>query len=136
MPSDSPLEFFIDRSLGRHIVSGALREAGATVHPMAEVYGERVGQGLADTESLHDAGTNGWVVLMKDDKIRYRPAELKALMAAGVRAFCVTNANLGGRATAERLVTQLPKISEIATELAGPHIYGVYADGVRPLWPK
>jgi hypothetical protein len=68
----------------------------------AEVNGERVGQGLADTEWLHDAGTRGWVVLMKDDKIRYRPAELEALMAAGVCAFCVTNANLGGRATAER----------------------------------
>jgi hypothetical protein len=109
LPSDSPLEFFIDRSLGRRIVTGALREAGATVHPMAEVYGERVGQGLADTEWLHDAGTRGWVVLMKDDKIRCRPAELEALMAVGVRAFCVTNANLDGRATVERLVTQLPK---------------------------
>jgi hypothetical protein len=43
---------------------------------------------LADTEWLRDAGENGWVVLMKDDKIRYRPAELEALTASGVRAFC------------------------------------------------
>jgi hypothetical protein len=134
--SGSPLEFFIDRSLGRHIVPGALRDAGATVHPMAEVYGERVGQGLADTEWLRDAGTNGWVVLMKDGKIRYRPAELEALMAAGVRAFCLTNANLGGRAAAERFAAQLPKINEIAATQEGPYIYGVYADGVRPLWPR
>lgn len=103
---------------------------------MAEVYGERVGQGLADTEWLHDAGANGWVVLMKDDKIRYRPAELQSLIAAGVRAFCLTNANLGGQATAERFVTQLPRISEIAATRAGPYICGVYADGARPLWPK
>lgn len=136
MRSDSPLEFFIDRSLGRLIVPNALRAAGVTVHPMAEVYGERVGQGLADTEWLQDAGANGWVVLMKDDKIRYRPAELQAVIEAGVRAFCLTNANLGGRATAERFVLQLPKISEIAAAQAGPYIYGVYADGVRPLWPK
>jgi hypothetical protein len=136
LPSDSPLEFFIDRSLGRHIVTGALREAGATVHSMAEVYGERVGQGLADTEWLNDAGRLGWVVLMKDDKIRYRPAELQALTAAGVRAFCLTNANLGGQAMAERFVAQLSRISEIAETHAGPYIYGVYADGVRPLWPK
>lgn len=103
---------------------------------MAEVYGERVGQGLADTEWLHDAGTRGWVVLMKDDKIRYRPAELEALMAAGVRTFCLTNANLGGQAMAQRFLRQLPRISEIAAEHAGPYIYGVYADGIRPLWPK
>jgi PIN like domain len=106
LPSGSPLEFFIDRSLGRRIVPGALRDAGATVHPMAQVYGERVGQGLADTEWLHDAGANRWVVLMKDGKIRYRPAELEALMAAGVRAFCLTNANLGGQSMAERFVAQ------------------------------
>ena len=87
MPSDSPLESFIDRSLGRHIVTGVLREAGATVHSMAEVYGERIGQGLADTEWLRNAGTQRWVVLMKDDKIRYRPAELEALTAAGIRVF-------------------------------------------------
>lgn len=103
---------------------------------MAEVYGGRVGQGLADTEWLHDAGTNGWIVLMKDDKIRYRPAELEALMTAGVRAFCLTNANLGGQAMAERFVTQLPRISEIAATQTGTYIYGVYAEGVRPLWPK
>lgn len=103
---------------------------------MAEVYGERVGQGLADTEWLRDAGTHGWVVLMKDDRIRYRPAELDALTTAGVRAFCLTNANLGGQAMADRFVTQLPKITQIAISTAGPYIHGVYADGVRPLWLK
>jgi hypothetical protein len=73
---------------------------------------------------------------MKDDRIRYRPAELGDLTTAGVRAFCLTNANLGGRTMAERFVTRLPQINQIATSLPGPYIYGVYADGVRPLWPK
>jgi hypothetical protein len=73
---------------------------------------------------------------MKDDKIRYRPAELQALTTAGVRAFCLTNANLGGQAMAERFVRQPPKISEIAATQEGPYIYGVHADGVRPLWPR
>jgi hypothetical protein len=103
---------------------------------MADVYGERIGQGLKDTEWLQEAGGKGWVVLMKDDKIRYRPAELDALMAAGVRAFCLTNANLGGRAMAQRFVTQLPRINQIAVSRSGPYIYGVYADDVRPVWPK
>lgn len=114
----------------------ALRGAGAAVHVMAEVYGERMGQGLPDTEWLRDAGDQGWVVLMKDDRIRYRPAELEALTTAGVRAFCLTNANLGGAEMARRFVHQLPKITRIATEQPGPYIYGVYADGVRALWPR
>ena len=37
----------------------ALRAVGAAVHVMADVYGERIGQGLADTEWLRDAGTKG-----------------------------------------------------------------------------
>lgn len=114
----------------------ALRAAGATVHVMADVYGERIGQGLPDTEWLTDAGDKGWVVLMKDDRIRYRPAELEALTTAGVRAFCLTNANLRGAEMARRFVDQLPKITRIATEQAAPYIYGVYAHGVRALWPK
>jgi hypothetical protein len=136
LPSDSPLEFFIDRSLGRHIVPEAVRAAGAVVHVMADVYGERIGQGLADAEWLRDAGDSSWVVLMKDDKIRYRPAELEALTTSGVRAFCLTNANLRGADMAKRFVDQLAKITRIATNGPGPYIYGVYADGVRALWPK
>jgi hypothetical protein len=37
---------------------------------------------------------------------------------------------------AERFVAHLPTISEIAATQIGPYIYGVYADRVRPLWPK
>ena len=133
MPSASPHEFFVDRSLGRHVVPSVLREAGAVVHVMAEVYGERVGQGLADEEWLRDAGEHGWVVLMKDARIRYRPAELQALADHGVRAFCLTNANLRGAQMAARLVANLARIIRIAEQHTGPYIYGVYADGVRPV---
>jgi len=65
-----------------------------------------------------------------------RPTELEALTTVGVRAFCLTNANLRGSEMAQRFVDQLPKITRIATEQRGPYIYGVYADGVRALWPK
>jgi hypothetical protein len=130
-----PPEFFIDRSLGRHAVANALRTAGVIVHTMAEVYGERVGQGLADEDWLGDVGEYGWVVLLKDTKIRYRPAELGAITTHGIRAFCLTNANLRAADQAERLVDNLPEITRLA-EQSGPYIYGVYADGVRRIWPK
>ncbi|MEA2138303.1 MAG: hypothetical protein QOG56_1453 [Solirubrobacteraceae bacterium] len=135
MPSASPPEFFIDRSLGRHVVADALREAGVTVHVMADVYGERIGQGLADEEWLHDAGERDWVVLMKDAKIRYRPAELGVIIDHGLRAFCLTNANLRGAEMAARLVANLPRILRVAQE-PGPYIYGVYGTSVRRLWPR
>jgi hypothetical protein len=87
---DSTLEFFIDRSLGRVVVPAALRAAGFVVHTMADVYGERIGQGLKDETWLRDVGQHGWVVLMKDDATRRRPAERDALIDGGVRAFCLT----------------------------------------------
>ena len=136
MPSASPPELFIDRSLGRHVVANALRDAGAVVHAMADVYGERIGQGLTDEEWLRDAGERGWVVLMKDAKIRYRPAELQVLIDHGLRAFCLTNANLRGVEMAARFVDNLPRIVRVAQQRPGPYIYGVYSDSVRALWPK
>ena len=74
----------------------ALRAAGATAHTMADIYGERMGQGLSDEEWLRDAGRQGWVVLMKDAKVRHRPAQRLAIETYAVRAFVVKNANLTG----------------------------------------
>jgi len=73
---------------------------------------------------------------MKDAKIRYRPAELQVVIDHGLRAFCLTNANLRGVEMAERLVENLARIVRIAELKPGPYIYGVYSDAVRPIWPK
>src|SRR5215207_674068 len=106
---ESP-EFFIDRSLGRRTVPEALRAVGFVVHTMADVYGERIGQDLQDEVWLRDVGARGWVVLMKDDAIRRRPAEREALIAGGVRAFCLTNAQLRGEEQARRFVENRHRI--------------------------
>ncbi|HEY7934077.1 MAG TPA: hypothetical protein VID48_09650 [Solirubrobacteraceae bacterium] len=120
-----PLEFFIDRSLGRRHLAAALDDLGLTVHTMASVYGERVAQGLDDERWLADAGEHGWVVLMKDDAIRRRPAERDALVAARVRAFCLTNAQLRAEQQSARFVENIARIKRQAKN-PGPYIYGVY----------
>src|SRR4051812_18406422 len=100
--SDDPT-FFVDRSLGKSIVSG-LRAAGLQVLSMADVYGEKAAQLLADEVWLRDAGENAWVVLTKDDAIRRRPSERDALTEAAVRVFCLTNRNMRAAAQTERFV--------------------------------
>ncbi len=129
-----PPEFFIDRSLGRRWVAEALRACGLTVHTRAEVYGEQRAQRLPDEVWLHDAGANGWIVLMKDDAIRRRPAEREALTEAGMRAFCLTNARLSGDAQAARFVENRYRILRQSEE-PGPYIYGVYESRLARLWP-
>jgi hypothetical protein len=78
---------------------------------MADVYGERIGQELEDEEWIANAGRRGWIILMKDAKIRCRPVEL------------------------ERIVGNLQRIVH-AAERPGPYIYGIYARELRLLWPK
>lgn len=133
-PKESP-EFFVDRSLGKSIVEG-LRAAGLSARSMAEVYGEKSGPGqlLADEVWLRDAGENNWIVLTKDDAIHRRPAERDALTEAAVRVFCLTNRNMRGAEQTERFVSNRHRILRQARR-PGPYIYGVYAEGLRRLWP-
>jgi hypothetical protein len=123
-------EFFIDRSLGSRHLAEALRVRGQIVHTLSSVYGEQVGQSIVDERWLGDSGAHGWIVLMKDDAIRRRPAEREALIAAGVRAFCLTNAQLRSAEQTDRFVINLDRILQQARK-PGPYIYGVYASGLR-----
>ena len=128
-------EFFIDRSLGRKHLAEALRELGFRVHTLSSVYGEERGQRVSDERWLRDAGRSGWVVLMKDDKIRTRPAERDALEKSGVRAFCLTNAQLGAVEQTSRFTTNINRIVN-RSRTPGPYVYGVYEAGLRRLWPR
>ena len=132
-PKQKPPEFFVDRSLGKSIVEG-LRATGLAVHSMADIYGERRAQLLPDEVWLRDAGKNDWIVLTKDDAIRRRPAERDALTGAAVRVFCLTNRNLRGAEQTERFVSNRHRILRQSRK-SGPYIYGVYAEGLRRLWP-
>jgi hypothetical protein len=91
-----PPEFFVDRSLGRYAVPDAVRAVGYEVHTLASVYGEQEGQSVDDVTWLREAGRRNWVVLLKDDRVRRRPAERDALIDARLRVFCLTNAGLRG----------------------------------------
>lgn|GEM_PF-3028076 len=91
--SQRQLEFFLDRSLGRHRVAHALRAAGWTVRTHHEVFGER-DQEVPDVEWLELCGREGLPVLTKDRRLRYRPAEIEAIRRFAVRAFVLTGGSL------------------------------------------
>src|SRR6266508_5371203 len=101
-----PLVFFIDRSLGRKIVSQALRQSGETV----EIHDDRCAPDAKDEDWLFEVGKRGWIVLTKDDRIRYRVTERTAIVSARVRAFVLTSTQLQGTEMAAAFVTALPRI--------------------------
>jgi len=125
-------DLFLDRSLGRRQVPALLREAGLRLHTLAEVYGVPADQDVADTAWLQLAGQRGWPVLMKDERIRYRPAERAALIAHQVQAFCLTGGNLRAAVMAEQYLAVMDDLAR-ACEARGPFLYAVSASGLRRL---
>jgi PIN like domain len=123
---------FIDRSLGRRQVPNLLRVAGLRLHTLAEVYGIPADETIADVEWLMHAGREGWAVLMKDERIRYRPAERAAVVDHRVRAFCLTSGNLRARDMAGLYLGVLDRIAAACAE-PGPFLYAVSRQGLRQL---
>lgn len=123
-------ELFLDRSLGRRQVPDRLRDEGLRVRTLADVYGIPADQEIADTTWLERAGRAGWLVLMKDERIRYRAVETAALRRYAVRAFCLANGNLTARATADLFLGVMAEILELAAR-PGPFLYVVTTRGLR-----
>ncbi|MBI3370683.1 MAG: hypothetical protein HY017_02850 [Betaproteobacteria bacterium] len=117
--------FFVDRSLGKHVVAQALRAAGARV----EVHDDHFHQGATDVEWLTGAGARDWVVRSKDERIRRDPFERDAFEKARVKAFFLTQQGLAGPEMAEIFVRALPGILRRARHQPGPFIYTVSRGG-------
>jgi hypothetical protein len=67
--------FFIDRSLGVEPIRGALIAEGLAV----EIHDEHFKRDEEDRVWLTAVGQWRWVVLTKDQRLRYRPLEIAAL---------------------------------------------------------
>ena len=123
-------DLFLDRSLGRFKVPALLRVAGLRLTTLSEHYGVPVDAQIADEDWLQLAGSRGWVVLMKDKRIRYRRPELDAVKRHRVRCFCMAAGNLPAGETADRFLRCLPAIVEACRD-AGPFVYMVYENRIR-----
>jgi hypothetical protein len=128
------LTFFVDRSLGRRAVPSALRDAGFDV----VIHDDLFGVDTDDDIWLTEAGARGWIVLMKDDRIRYRPQERAALETARVQAFALTAANMTGEQQAHLLSTHAGRMERFCGEHPGPFVVGVYWERpfLRQLYPR
>jgi len=129
---DALPELFLDRSLGRIKVPQLLRAVGLRLTTLAEHYGVPADERVADADWLAVAGRRGWVVFMKDTRIRYKPAEKAAVRNHAVRCFCLTHQGLPADEMAHRFVTNLPAITA-ACAVPGPFIYAVHAYRIQAM---
>lgn len=87
----------------------ALRAAGVEIR----VHDELFPQGTQDVVWLAEAGANRWVVITRDDRIRYNQLEKQAVLAANLRFFSVTSSSLTGDEAGALLVSALGRISRL-----------------------
>lgn len=125
MKPPNPPVFFIDRSLGKHIVAGALRQAAAQV----EVHDDHFPKDAPDTEWLEESGQRKWIVLTKDKRMRHRILEVATIAKARVRVFALTAQDLQGSEMAAIFVKALPKMSRFALGNPAPFIATVSKSG-------
>lgn len=74
-------------------------------------------------------GERGWVVLTKDQRLRYRPLEIAALRASKARVFVLTAGNLRGIEIAAVFLAALQRIFKILHSVAGPFVARVSQSG-------
>lgn len=122
-----PLEptFFVDRSLGGKFVVVALRDAGAQVVALDDVFA----QDTPDVDWLAEAGVRGWIVLTKDAAIRRHPHEKAMFRQARVRVFTLARQNLMGREMAELFVKVLPGMRRRVAEVPAPFVFSISRNG-------
>ena len=123
-----PLEqytFFVDRSLGSLRLAGALRDLGLTI----VVHDDLFAQDALDPDWLRMAGDHGWVVLTKDDKIRYRPIERDAYLRAGVRCFVFTQGNQRMDVIIHAFRLAMEGVDEILVRVEAPFVARITASG-------
>jgi len=78
------LTFFTDRDLGRQFPT-ILRAAGLQVVAHSDLFAPAT----PDEEWLERAGTEGWIAITHDRRIRYRPNEREAVLRHGLGLLIV-----------------------------------------------
>jgi predicted nuclease of predicted toxin-antitoxin system len=117
--------FFIDRSLGVEPIRAELVKAGLVV----EIHDDHFARDEEDRVWLRSAGELGWVVLTKDQKLRYRPLEINALRASKARVFVLTAGNLRGVEIGAIFLGALPRICKVLESRPGPFVARVSKSG-------
>jgi hypothetical protein len=124
-PPSEPLVLFLDRSLGRKIVPCVLREA-ASLQIVVETLDEHFSPDVRDEEWLKVVGRRGWVVLTKDQRIRYRSNELAAVRRAKVRLFVIVAKDLKGEDIAQVIVRAIPTMRRFVETCPAPFIATIH----------
>jgi hypothetical protein len=124
-PPEQPAPLFIDRCAWSSRLGQALAAAGIAFRHHDELFP----QGGADEVWLEGVAGRGWLVVTRDQRIRYKVNEQAAAVRAGLHLFVLTHGGLKAEKTAEIVVTAYPAMCKAAAQHAAPAFFSLHQDG-------
>jgi len=95
-----------------------------------EIHDDHFTQDAKDEEWLQVAGEKGWIVITRDERIRYRAAARQVIRRAKVRMFVlVAHGNLRIETLAEIFLKALSRVRVITPQQKRPFIAKIWRDG-------
>jgi hypothetical protein len=111
--------FYLDESIYSRTLVEALTSMGANVRTPKDA----CGFGAEDAAWLQFVGAQGWIVLMRDQRVRYRVLEVLALSEASVGAFVFIGGQASAKDTADVITRRLNHFSNVARSEPKPFLF-------------
>ena len=121
----APAALFIDRCAWSGALARSLREASITF----VAHHERFEPDTPDEIWLAAAADQGWLVVTRDQRIRYRANELAAMQRARLHVFVFTQGGLTGVETGSILVRCHAAMLRLAAETTPPAFFSLTRSG-------
>ena len=107
-------------------MAAVFRTAGLHV----EIHDDHFRQDALDPEWLTAVGKKNWIVVTRDERIRYRVAEKQAIRRAKVRAFVLAaQGDLRADMLAQNFLKALPKVRRAVEKRKPPFIAKISRGG-------
>lgn len=120
------MTFFVDNNLSTALAAG-MKAFGEDVVHLQDHFGEN----SADSEWLAHIGSEGWILITRDERIRYRPSEWGALKEHRVGAFFLGGKNRSRCDLIQQLVRNWPRIKELTAKTRPPFAFRIPPSGAK-----
>jgi len=120
------MRFFLDNNLSPGLAKG-MKAFGEDVVHITEIFADDTD----DPDWLPHIGSEGWILITRDQRIRYRPAEWTALKEHGVGAFFMGGKQRSRCQLIPQLVRNWPRMKELAGKTQVPFAFQVPPTGTK-----
>ena len=120
------VKLFIDRDLWSRALDQALRDAGI---PFV-AHHEEFRHDTPDARWLPRVADQRWVVVTRDQRIRYRHNEVDAVRRGRLHLFTLSSGNLSAAESGRLLVAAWPRIQAAVRENAPPMFWSITRGGL------